>query len=186
MPDPGTKVAWPWSLNPYRIIWRTDPVRIPLPPPPAPGLQGLKDGILEWRLLNPFAKGCGGEVGDDYVRLYYRSPFFRRSGLPVLEAQVSYEPGGIVLTGYYRMRWSDRLSMSVWFAVVIVLSVPLIFTNLVDLAWNHQAIDLASLTVPAVMFGLGILFLLSGQESWEEDKRRIESFIARHAAGSNE
>ncbi len=164
------------TLNPYRLIWRADPVRIALPSHNSAELSRLRSALPRTALSRLGTDGCRGYVGHDTVVLRHYRAFYRNDMSPVLDARLRAEPGGTFLEGVYRMSQYGRVFMTVWFTFLLILLPFFVIAGLSEVTTGRLE-GLLFVMTPALMIAFGIGFLRWGQSDWDLDKRRIEAFV---------
>jgi hypothetical protein len=168
------------SVNPYRLIWRADPVRMPLPPGGEQDLAALRAALPNSGWLNSIREGFRGRVDGNCVVLQYYRPFRRSDLNPVLDARLTTDENGPCLVGVYRMSQYGRVFMSIWFTGLFALLPFFLIAGVAALWSGGEPARIGLLVVPLVMVVAGFLFLKLGQQQWDDDKRLIEQFIRSH------
>lgn len=167
-----------FRLNPYAMLWRADPRRIPLPAG-TPGLSTLRAAVPRFGW---FSEGCRGQIGDDRLRLRYQRPFYRNGMAPVLDARLVRDAQGAHLDGVYRMSMYGRLFMTVWFSFLLLLAPIFLMAGVAGLRDGGDPMSLVFPIAPLLMLGFGLAFLNYGQRGWDDEKRLIEQWILLHLA----
>ena len=170
-------------INPFPIIWRSEPVRLELPADGRPALDRVRDRLHGWSPRTWFKDGCRGSVTDTRLRVKRYRLHHRRSNTgPVLDAGITMSGRTALIVGVYRTAWVERVFLTLWFTLVI-LAIP---AGLVA-AWSFAP---KSDWIGALEFGLGpTALLLSGraifavnQRHWDADKDYVTRFLAESLA----
>lgn len=168
-------------LNPFPIIWRSEPARIELPASGAAALASARERLhgTSWRSW--FSEGVRGSIGDDSVRVRRYRPFSRRDNWgPVLEARLLYDGRTARLVGIYRSAWFVRVFHTFWFGLMLLL-IPLFLVAAWFNSREGKLLDAAiAALAPATLFFIGRIGLAHKPRQWEADK----DYLVRLFTGS--
>jgi hypothetical protein len=182
-------------LNPFPVIWRSEPVRIELPPDSAAALESVRERLPAWSLRMWFRDGAIGRVSESRIQLKRYRPLRRNDFAPLLDAEVRDADGTRALVGAYRASWPTRIFLSLWFGVAI-LFIPLFLIFAIMsyaatgpttevLRTGSRGIEVFANDVSRVVFMVGplLLFLIGrgilavSERHWDADKRYLEEFV---------
>jgi len=182
-------------LNPFPVIWRSEPVRIELPADTRAALDQVRERLPGWSLGVWFREGAIGRVTESRIRLKRYRPYRRNDFAPLLDAEVRDMDGSPALVGAFRASWPTRIFLSLWFGVA-ALFIPLFlfaavlsFTTGADrevFTAGSRGVELVVNDVSRVVFMVGplLLFLIGrgilaiSERHWDADKRYLEEFVA--------
>jgi len=168
-------------LNPFPVIWVSEPARIDLPVDSVQAIANLRSEVRRWWPRHWFKDGCTGIISDSRVRLQRYTALRRNDFSPVLDATLEAQGGPPALRGEWRASWSTRIFLSFWFGMVIAF-IPLFFIIGALGMWpRDRAGALAFMLGPSVMFFIGRGTLAFNQRRWNADKAWLERFIAECA-----
>ena len=168
-------------LNPFPIIWVSEPARIELRVNGAEALANLRAQVGRWWPRHWFKDGCTGIISGSRVRLQRYTALHRNDFSPVLDATLDAQGGPPALRGEWRASWSTRIFLSFWFGMVLAF-IPLFFIVGALGMWQRDRTGAVMFMVgPSVMFLLGRGTLAFSQRRWNADKAWLERFIAESA-----
>ena len=166
------------TLNPFPVIWVSEPARIPLPGDGAAALARLRERLPRFSPRVWIHGGCLGRVTGERVRLQRYRAMRRNDFAPVLDARVVREGRGAALVGEFRAGRATRWFMSLWFGLLIAF-IPLFFVAGAVGMWGRDRTGaIVFMTGPSLMFLLGRGTLAFSQRRWNGDKAFIERFVA--------
>jgi hypothetical protein len=167
-------------LNPFPIIWMSEPARIDLPVDSALAIANLRSHVWRWWPGHWFKDSCTGIISGSRVRLQRYTVLRRNDFSPVLDATLDAQGGPPALRGVWRASWSTRIFLSFWFGMVIAF-IPLFFRVAFALWPRDRAGAILSIIGPALLFLFGSATLSFRQRHWNADKAWLERFIAESA-----
>ena len=163
-------------LNPFPIIWRSEPVRIELPPDTAAALGAVRARLPGWSIGMWFKEGAIGRVTESRVRLKRYRPLRRNDFAPLLDATISDADGTRALVGMFRASWPTRIFLSAWFGIAI-LFIPLFIIIGATRFTANDASKVIFMIGPLLIFLIGRGTLTYSQNHWNADKHYLEQFI---------
>ena len=164
-----------FEFNPFKLIWRTKPIRIPVEIPLQQALAQLEADV---RTFHVFKSGVVGYVSSHHILLSNYTAVRRRGMRPVLSLEVVQDVQGTQLVGYFRNAWTARIMLSFWFGGLILLSLAFLIHGPSPPA-NDLQHRLLGVLMPAVMLVLGLLVLKASQSGWDKDESVLAQFVAR-------
>ena len=164
-------------LNPFPIIWRSEPVRIPMPADPAATLEAIRARLPGWSLRMWFRDGCIGSVTSDRVRLKRYRPLSRNDFAPLLDATISEEDGSRALVGVLRASWPIRIFLTAWFGIAIAF-IPTFLIAGVSSTHVNGLSRIAFMLGPIALFLFARAILAYSQNHWTADARYLANFVA--------
>lgn len=161
----------PRLFNPLRIVFRADPVRIPIAGVGSIALERLRHATPRSAWSTLFSANVIGKVSDSGVRLRRYQPFWRNNFAPVLVGQLENGIQGSAIVGVFRMTIFVRMFMCVWFGGVSLIFLTSLWVRL------QSPGDPIVLVVSLLMIAGGYGVLLLGQSDWDQDCRVIEDHV---------
>jgi hypothetical protein len=171
--------------NPFRRIWRADPIRIPLPAGFGASLAPFRGAVSRFGLLSLGSDSCVGSVTDTRVRLRHKRAFWHNDMAPVLDAVMTTDVHGRCLSGVYRSSWHTRILLTIWFGFLLLLLPFFILAGLTQAVPGSAFLNLVFAGAPLAMLLIGSGMLIWAQRCWDEDKRFLEAFVTAHLARSH-
>lgn len=167
------------ALNPFRNVWRADPVTIPIPAREDDPLAPLRGSISRFRFSSKATHTCTGIVSGTRVRLS-RKPFLsKRAYYPVLDAALRDTPAGPALVGVFRTSWGDRVFITLWLGFVAILAPSVTWAGLQSLLSTGRLGNLVLILGSPLFLGLALRTVLTPPYRWEDEKRLVTTFVTR-------
>ncbi len=160
-------------LNPFPLIWRSEPISLPAEPLPAHGLARLRTAVRP----HPYYLGdyptCFGRVEAGRIALRLAA-VPTRTGPPWLLAR--YDPA----TGWHaelRRSLGKRLLLSAWFGLMLATSVVMgafAVQEYPNLEWTYSALAGLAILALALALTAGLRWEV---RSWDWQRERLVEFV---------